>query len=84
MDPAALELSGESSEKTSEIFLNIVRENRQVTIAELADLVGITTRSVERNIKKLQDAGQLKRMGPDKKAALRLGLQTWNKGAMSS
>ena len=33
---------------------------------ELADLIGVTERSIERNIRKLPEQGQLRRIGPAK------------------
>ena len=58
--------SEKASEKTSEKILAEIRRNRDVTIAELAQMTGVTTRSVERNLKKLQDAGLVERVGPAK------------------
>ncbi|MBT4328492.1 MAG: winged helix-turn-helix transcriptional regulator [Gammaproteobacteria bacterium] len=52
------------SEKTSEKILQAIRENEKVTISELSGLIGVTTRSIERNIKKLQEDGVLERVGP--------------------
>ncbi len=52
--------------KTSEKILTEIRNNRKVTIAELSELVGVTTRSVERNLKKLQKSGLLECIGPAK------------------
>ena len=60
------ESTPESSEKTSEKIISEILKNTYVTISELADLTGVTTRSVERNLKKLQDSGVLKRIGPAK------------------
>ncbi|MCD6525439.1 MAG: HTH domain-containing protein [Desulfuromonas sp.] len=37
-----------------------------VTIPELADLIGVTERSIERNIHKLQEENRLRRIGPAK------------------
>ncbi len=37
-----------------------------MTIPELSEQIGITTRAIEKNIRKLQDEGILKRIGPDK------------------
>lgn len=37
-----------------------------MTIPELAALIGVTERSIERNIKKLQEPGRLRRIGPAK------------------
>ena len=44
----------------------LLNKNSHITIPKLAEQVSITTRAVEKNIKKLQDAGSLKRVGPDK------------------
>jgi predicted HTH transcriptional regulator len=59
-------LCRKTSEKTSEKILTEIRNNRNVTIAELSELVGVTTRSVERNLKRLQESGLLERIGPAK------------------
>jgi predicted HTH transcriptional regulator len=40
--------------------------NTLITIPELADAIGITERSIERTIKKLQEEGRLRRIGPAK------------------
>jgi len=58
--------SGKMSEKMSEKILAEIRKRRNITIAELSKATGVTTRTVERNLKKLQEAGRLKRAGPDK------------------
>ena len=60
------ETTQETPEKTSEKILTLVGENTHITIAELASVIGVTGRSIERNIQKLQQHGKLKRVGPDK------------------
>jgi ATP-dependent DNA helicase RecG len=45
------------------MILDICREKPSVTIPELALLIGITERSVQRNIQKLQKDGLLSRVG---------------------
>jgi len=55
-----------TSEKTSEKILQLIASNQRTTIAELAKAIGVTTRSIERNIKNLQAQGRLRRTGPDK------------------
>ncbi len=45
------------------MILDICRERPSVTIPELAVLIGITKRSVQRNIQKLQKDGLLRRIG---------------------
>ncbi|MBN4073224.1 DUF977 family protein [Mariprofundus ferrooxydans] len=56
----------EMPEKTSEKILGLIGENTHITIAELASAIGVTGRSIERNIQKLQQHGKLKRVGPAK------------------
>ncbi|WP_162051214.1 MULTISPECIES: HTH domain-containing protein, partial [unclassified Lentimonas] len=53
-------------EKTSEKIRRIIGTNNQVTIAELSEQIGVSTRTIERNIKNLQETGALRRQGPDK------------------
>jgi ATP-dependent DNA helicase RecG len=59
-------MSEKMSEKTSEKILQAILENAEITIAVLADRVGISTRTVERNIRKLQEEKRLRRIGPDR------------------
>ena len=49
--------------KTSGKIIKIIRNRETITIPELANLIGVTERSVERNIRKLQSEGFLKRIG---------------------
>jgi len=44
----------------------ILRQTNNLTISELAKKIGISTRAVEKNISKLQERGELKRIGPAK------------------
>lgn len=58
--------SGERRESvgiTSGKILNACRERASITIPELASIVGVTERSIQRNIQKLQALGFLKRIG---------------------
>lgn len=55
-----------ASEKTSEKILIIIKQDPTVTIAELAVNIGISNRSIERNLGKLQREKKLERIGPDK------------------
>ncbi len=54
------------SEKTSEKILRAMRENPEITIAELAARIGVTDRTIERNIHNLQQHNRLRRKGPAK------------------
>jgi len=50
----------------SEKILAEIRHDPNVTIADLSERSGVTTRTVERNLKKLQESGLLERIGPPK------------------
>ncbi|WP_235833173.1 DUF977 family protein [Arcticibacter tournemirensis] len=54
------------SEKTSEKILSLIQKNKEITIEELAHMTGVSTRSVERNLSKLQRENRITRIGPDK------------------
>jgi len=53
-------------EKGSEKILRMLSKNPEMTIAELASSIGISTRGIEKNLKSLQERGKLTRVGPDK------------------
>ena len=59
-EPSGSDMTG----KTSEKILASVRQNPHVTIAELSAQIGVTARSIERNLQKLQDEKRLQRIGP--------------------
>jgi len=56
----------ETSVKVSVKLLATIKANSNITIPELAEIIGVTTRSIERNIQTLQQNGKLIRIGPDK------------------
>lgn len=56
----------ETSEKTSEKILRLTKNNPQITIDELAENIGRTTRSIEMQIQKRKESGKIERIGPDK------------------
>jgi ATP-dependent DNA helicase RecG len=58
--------SEKMSEKTPDRILRLVSVNKTITISELAHALGVTPRTIERNIKMLQSQGLLRRVGPDK------------------
>jgi ATP-dependent DNA helicase RecG len=53
----------ESVGKAARMVLEMCREKPSITIPELAELIGITERSVQRNMQKLQQIGMLRRVG---------------------
>jgi ATP-dependent DNA helicase RecG len=52
--------------ETQKKLLELVLEDKKITMKELAEKIGITTRGVEKNISKLKEKGLLVRIGPDK------------------
>ena len=63
---SSVKSSGKSSGKTADKIIKLMGENSLVTIPELAEALGVTTRAIEKQIAKLQKNGQLKRIGPAK------------------
>ncbi len=51
------------SVKTTDKNPALIQSNEQITISELAPKIGITERSIERNIAKLKGNGLLERIG---------------------
>ena len=51
--------------KTS-VKIEAIKSNDQITIPELAEIIGLTTRSIERNIQNLQLEDKLVRIGSAK------------------
>lgn len=62
--------SGKTLGKTSGKIIDAVRKDPQITIPELAKLIGVTERSIDRNISNLQSESggkrRLRRVGPAK------------------
>jgi len=53
-----------SSGKTENQVFNLLSDNPEMTIPELAKALGLTTRAVEKQIAKLRKKGRLRRIGP--------------------
>jgi len=58
--------SEKMSEKTPERILTALAKYPQATIADLAEAIGVSNRTIERNLKRLQEQGLLRRVGPAK------------------
>ena len=56
--------SGKSSGKTENQVFAFLSDNPEITIPELAEKLGLTTRAVEKQIAKLREKGRLRRIGP--------------------
>jgi ATP-dependent DNA helicase RecG len=54
------------SGKTSNKIIVLINKNPKITIPEMSKEIGITERSVERNINKLKEQALLVRIGSDK------------------
>lgn len=60
---ASGKMSGKASGKTSGKILDLISENNAITIPELSSKIGVTERTIERNLKKLQEQKKLARIG---------------------
>ena len=60
------ESSLKSSLKSSQKILELISASPSITISEIADRLGMTTRGVDKNIKRLKEQGVICRVGPDK------------------
>jgi ATP-dependent DNA helicase RecG len=58
--------SGKSSGKTEERILSLIARDAQIAIPALAARLNLSSRAIEKQIAKLQKAGRLRRVGPDK------------------
>ncbi len=57
------EMSGKTSGKTSGKILALIKVDGYITIPELSQKIGVTERTIERNLQKLQQENLLKRVG---------------------
>jgi ATP-dependent DNA helicase RecG len=62
----AKESVGETSGKMSGKIIELIQNNMNISIPEMAETIGISERSIERNIESLKKKGLLKRIGPAK------------------
>lgn len=57
---------GKRGEKTRDTILRTIKENPQITMAELAEKTGISAKAIEKQIARLKKDSLLVRVGPDK------------------
>lgn len=62
----SVETSVKTSVKTPERIMAAMRDNPEYTLAEVAEIVGRTTRAVEMAVSKLNKAGKIRYVGPAK------------------
>ena len=58
--------SVESSVETRDQILGLLAARADMTIVQLAQVLGLSTRAIEKQIRKLQQEGRLRRVGPRK------------------
>jgi ATP-dependent DNA helicase RecG len=61
-----LKASGKTSGKTTLAILNLIKQDENLTIAELSVALEISERSIERALQSLREDGRLERQGPAK------------------
>ena len=58
------EKKGRSGEETTPIIIDLISDNPKITMEEMADHIGITTKGIEWQMKKLKETGRISRVGP--------------------
>ena len=61
-----IDRSQKTSQKTPQKIMDLVKEDPYISTSKMAEFIGIDRRNIARNIKKLQDQGIIRRVGPDK------------------
>ena len=63
---SALKGSQKNSQKNSQKIIALITENSYITTKEMADSLGITSRTVANHLRQLQEQKFIRRVGPDK------------------
>ncbi|MBR0118084.1 MAG: winged helix-turn-helix transcriptional regulator, partial [Prevotella sp.] len=58
--------SQKTSQKTSQKIIDLIKEDPYISTSKMAEIIGVDRRNIARNIKKLQEQGIVRRVGPDK------------------
>jgi predicted HTH transcriptional regulator len=61
-----------------------MEENPKITISELAKVINLTTRTIEKNISNLKSKGLIERVGTDKDGYWKINIQAIEKFSASS
>ncbi|MBR1889602.1 MAG: putative DNA binding domain-containing protein [Alloprevotella sp.] len=56
----------DTSQKTSQKIIDLIKEDPYISTSKMAEIIGVDRRNIARNIKKLQEQGIVRRVGPDK------------------
>ena len=55
-----------TSQKTSQKIIELIKEDPYISTSKMAEIIGVDRRNIARNIKKPQEQGVVRRVGPDK------------------
>lgn len=55
-----------SSQKSSQKIIDLIQESPAITIAELANIIGVSDRAIKKQLERLKAKGNIMRVGPDK------------------
>ena len=58
--------SQKTSQKTSQKIIDLIKDDPYISTSKMAEIIGVDRRNIARNIKKLQEQGIVRRVGPDK------------------
>lgn len=61
-----IDVSQKTSQKTSQKIIDLIKEDPYISTSKMAEIIGVDRRNIARNIKKLQEQGAVRRVGPDK------------------
>jgi ATP-dependent DNA helicase RecG len=61
-----VDMSGEMSGEMSEKIIALLNKDNRITIPEIAKIIGVTDRTIERKIQGLQKMNFIQRIGPNK------------------
>ena len=64
--PENSDFGSEKTATSSEKILGLIKQNPTISATEIAKLIGMSSRGVEKHIRRLREAGVLKRIGADK------------------
>lgn len=64
-NPKPEQIIQKGSETSSERVISEIRRNPSISAQELAQMLGITSRAVEKHLSRLKEKGVIKRIGPD-------------------
>ena len=60
------ESKGKSKGKTKEKIKKAMSENKSITLPEIAEMLGLTLGAIEKSVRKMQNAGEIRHNGPNK------------------